>query len=117
MKPSTTLLSLLTTLLSPAAALPQGSTDYNQLQFRSYGGSDCFTENQGVYSLHTEDINICKPLTIQPVGSVLVQKVANDKCHLAVFKDSGCTGGETAPLGSCFVGAEWKAYKLVCPIA
>lgn len=118
MKSFISLLALPATLLSIAAAAPvdDPATSYNQAQFRTYGGTDCFTTNHGHYSVHIVDVNVCKPLTILPVGSVLLQQITNPKCQLLFFNEPSCNGASftASTLGQCYVKDDWTSYKLVC---
>ncbi|KAG5920160.1 hypothetical protein E4U61_000210 [Claviceps capensis] len=86
--------------------------------FRLYGEQGCFADNQGIWTVISEDFapNECKGLNGYVPRSIRNQDT-NPGCTLSFYTDEGCSAAgkrDCAPGQCCNSAQGWRAWSMVC---
>ncbi|PHH64734.1 hypothetical protein CDD81_3996 [Ophiocordyceps australis] len=103
--------------LATGAAASPVTRNKHVADFRVYGGTDCYQQNMGVWTVIDTDFrpNECKSLKDTSIKSVSLVDI-NNGCKLHIFTDSACSKGrQTIPQGQCRGSHEgYKAWAMEC---
>ncbi|EON97298.1 putative ec86 protein [Phaeoacremonium minimum UCRPA7] len=100
-----------------ATAARRQTSDPHIADFRTFGETGCFRDNQGIWTFTQSDLTGCKTFPDDLLVKSLFAADYNDGCGVFVYTDTACSvGDQSLGVGGCLndYSTGLKSYIVKC---